>query len=380
MIYLDNAATTNIKPDSVVKAVNFGLSKLSANPGRGGHKASVNAALSVYGVREKIASYFGTDDTSSVCFTANCTTSINTVLNGVLKTNDHVIISSLEHNAVYRPICDLAKNRGIEFDVVDVDLYDVKKIVSDIEKKIKSNTKLVFITHASNVTGTLLPIKEIGELCKNRQILFGVDAAQSAGHVKINMEKDGIDFLCIAPHKGLYAPMSTGILISLDELDTVLIKGGTGVNSISEEQPLYLPERIESGTLCLPNILGIGGGIDFLNSAFYKKRHLQDIKLSRFLYRNLEKIGAVLYSPIPDDTVSVAVVSFNINGKGSEEVAKYLSDNNVAVRGGLQCAPLAHRTIGTLDKGTVRISPSCFNNFDEIEKTVFLLKKFKKIY
>ncbi len=380
MIYLDNAATSGVKPASVINAVSYSLKNLSSNPGRGGHEGAVDAATKVFLVRNKLCDFFNADSENSICFTANCTASINTVLYGCLKPGDHILISSLEHNAVTRPLIYLAKNSGVSYDIVDIDVRFPDKSVLEFEKKIKHDTKMIFTTHASNVTGTVLPIKKIGELCKKRNILFGVDAAQSAGHKEINVKDMNIDYLCVAPHKGLYSPMGIGVLVAEKPIDNILIRGGTGVNSISFEQPDSLPERVESGTVNLPGICGVGAGVDFTNKLIRTKSIVKEKKLLHFLYNELRKIGAELYADDPLNEEYVGVISFNINGHSSEEVAQYLSKNKVAVRGGLHCAPLAHKTLGTLDRGTVRVSTSVFNNETEIDRVAYLLKKFKNIY
>ncbi len=380
MIYLDNAATTFKKPERVIKAVDSALKNYSANPGRGGHEASVNAAAKVYDVRVKTARFFGAHDETAVCFTQNCTTAINIVLNGVLQKGDHVIVSSLEHNAVMRPLHYLAREHGIQFDIITVEINNPEKLTFEIEKRIRSNTRLVFVTHASNVTGTVLPIENIGKLCGAKGLLFAVDAAQSAGHIGLDMTKSNIDYLCVAPHKGLYAPMGTGILIANKPISDVLIKGGTGVNSISMEQPESLPERIESGTVNLPGILGIGAGIDFITDAAVKKKIKMEEKLIGIAAERLRMIGATVYGNYTGENLFVPVLSFNIKDHPSEQVADYLSKNKIYVRAGLQCSPFAHDTIGTKQQGTVRISTSLFNNIDDIEKLLFSLKKFKNIY
>lgn len=380
MIYLDNAATTNVKPERVIKAVATALKHYSANPGRGGHSASVYAASKVYEVRVKLARYFDIDDESEVCFTHNCTTAINMVLKGILRQGDHVIVSSLEHNAVMRPLHFLAKERGISFDCVGIDLNHPENIVFEIEKHIKTNTKLVFITHASNVTGSVLPIEEIGSLCRARNILFGVDAAQSAGHIDISVLKSNIDYLCVAPHKGLYAPMGTGVLVSRGPINEVLIHGGTGVNSMSMEQPESLPERIESGTVNLPGIMGIGAGLDFISDASVKRKIKGEERLIKLAAEKLEQLGAVVYGRYDSDIRFAPVLSFNLKEHPSEKVADYLSGNKIYVRAGLQCAPYAHETLGTKAQGTVRISTSVFNSVDDVEKLIFFVKKFKNSY
>lgn len=379
MIYFDNAATTGKKPQSVVKAVNDALINYSANPGRSGHSASVKAAEAVFGVREKIADFFGAEGAEGVCFTMNCTHSINCVIKGVLRTGDRVLTSSLEHNAVMRPI----KKIGTGFDIAEISLEDDGKTLAQIESKIVPNTKLVICTGASNVLGKILPIKQIGEICKRKGVYFALDAAQTAGVLPIDMKEMNIDFLCIAPHKGLYAPMGVGILVCRKGIDNTIIEGGTGTNSIELTQPDSLPERIESGTVNLPAILGIGAGLDYVKHIGIDKIYNHETMLINELYKGLKaNPDIILYTPEPLKHGYVPVLSFNYRGLSSGETAEILSKNGIAVRGGLHCAPTAHKVIGTLDTGTVRVSVATFNNINEIKRLILLLqnkKIFKKV-
>ena len=285
MIYFDNAATTGKKPDSVIKAVSDGLKFYSANPGRSGHSLSFSTALAVYDARQKIADFFGASGADRVCYTLNCTHSINTVLKGVTRMGDRIIVSSLEHNAVMRPL----KKMGIGYDIADVDLFDDEKTLKNFSMKIKPNTKMIFCTGASNVLGKTLPIKQIGQLCKRKGLLFGVDAAQMAGVLPINMKEMNIDFLCVAAHKGLYAPMGLGILICEKDIDNTIIEGGTGTNSIELNQPDIYPEKMESGTINVPAILGTKAGCEFINSKGIKRMYDGEMSLIQSLYEELKK-------------------------------------------------------------------------------------------
>lgn len=374
MIYFDNAATTGYKPDGVINAVSSALRTLSANPGRSGHRASMDASSAVFAAREALKDLFGADNAGNVCFTANCTHSINYVLKGVLRPADHVIISSLEHNAVIRPLFDLKRETGIEIDVAQVDLYDPEKTLYNFTSLIKPNTKMIFTTHASNVTGTIIPIERLGDVCRQRGILFGVDAAQTAGVLPIDMKKMKIDYLCIAPHKGLYAPMGVGVLIAQKPIDRVLISGGTGSNSLQPVQPPDLPERIESGTVNLPGIAGTKAGVQFVIKRGIEPIYRHEMALAKQLYRGLSDLGAILYTPEPERERSVPVVSFNIPGKNSAEVSAVLDRYGIAVRSGLHCAPSAHRQLGTTQIGAVRVAPGIRNNAFEVEKLLSVLK------
>ena len=368
MIYFDNAATTNIKPQSVHYAVGNAIRQYSANPGRSGHKLSNKASQMVFDVREKVASFFGAESYENVVFTQNCTMSLNIAIRGLFEPGDHILISDLEHNSVSRVVYDMAKN-GLELDIFTVE-EDEDILIENIRRLLKKNTKGIVCTHGSNVFGIKLPIKRIGDLCKKNGLIFVVDAAQTAGIEDINVTECNIDCLCVAPHKGLYSPMGTGILITNNK-PMPFILGGTGSLSISVVQPDFLPDKYESGTLNVPGIAGIGAGIDFI-----KKNKKEIIKKERmitdFIYKSLNRIPNIILYNKP----FLPVLSFNITGEGSDDVAEYLSRNNVCVRAGLHCAPLAHKKFGTDKIGTVRISPAYFNNLNEAERLVYLLKHY----
>ena len=373
MIYLDNAATTGKKPLSVIKAVNSSFYKLSANPGRGGHKASLKVAEAIYSVRKKVADFFGASGEERVIFTPSCTAAINFVLKGILRTGDGLIISSLEHNSVTRP-AETLRSLGVDVTVAEVIFSDKEATVRSFERAIKPNTKAVLCTHASNVTGEIMPIEQIGELCHKKGIIFIVDAAQTAGVLPIDMKKMNIDFLCVAPHKGLYAPMGTGILIAEKNIDHPLIEGGTGVNSALSVQPEDYPERMESGTLNVSGIVGIGAGIDYVELKGTENIYKAELELAKYIYNGLKKItGCILYTPYPEYGSFVPVISFNIRGLSASETAEGLDKMNIAVRAGLHCAPFTHKRLGTIESGTVRISPAIFNTKREAEYLLYSL-------
>lgn len=368
MIYFDNAATTNIKPRSVEIAVNNALKNFSANPGRSGHKLSMKTSEMVFDVRENVADFFGAESYENIVFTQNCTMSINLVIKGLFKSGDHVIISDLEHNSVARTAFDLTKS-GVELSIFETS-EDDEITIQNIESKLKSNTKAIICTHGSNVFGIINPIRKIGRFCKSNGLLFIVDAAQTAGILDINVKNDYIDYLCIAPHKGLYAPMGTGILIT-DNKPNVFILGGTGSLSASIEQPDFLPDKYESGTINVPGIAGIGAGIEFVrknkNKIVCKEKMIID-----YIYNEFKKNKKVQLYNRPN----LPVLSFNIKGESSTDVSQYLADKNVCVRGGLHCAPLAHKKFKTIEQGTVRVSPSIFNNLNEASFLVYLINNY----
>ena len=373
MIYFDNAATTGHKPIGVINAVDYTLKNLCANPGRSGHDLSQKAALKVYESRKIISEYFGADGAENVAFTQNCTASINFVLKGLLDSGDNVIISDLEHNAVMRPL-NIMKN--ISYSTANVSFFNDTETIKNFEALIKENTKMIFCTAASNVTGKILPLEKIGQICKRRGLFFGVDAAQAAGVVPIDMKKMNIDFLCIAPHKGLYAPMGIGVLIARKPLKRTVIEGGTGTNSVDFSQPKIMPEMLESGTLNLPSVLGTAAGINFIKSKC--RIYEYEMGLVRYFYKGLLKNSKAELYTNPTDCGYVPVLPFNISGIPSEETAEFLNKGGFALRAGLHCAPTAHRKIGTLKSGAVRFSPSVFNNQTEVNMLLNRLKKFLK--
>lgn len=370
MIYLDNAATTSPKPKSVLDAVNYAMMNFSVNPGRGGYERSIDCSQMIYDTRSKVSDFFKAKNAENVIFTPNCTTSLNIAMKGLLKKDEHFIISSLEHNAVYRTAISLKEN-GSDFDIAKVCIDD-DETIGNFEELIKPNTKAIVCTHASNVTGQILPIEKLCRLCKHYGIKIIVDAAQTSGLIDINVDKWGIDYLCIAPHKGLYAPMGTGILIT-DATPKPLITGGTGSESINEHQPSFTPDRYESGTLNVAGICGIFAGIDFVN---HNKQRIIDNEngVSEYLHAKLEKTkGITVYSSF--DEKHVPLVSFNIDWLESEVTALKLAKYNVGVRAGLHCAPLAHETIGTIKSGCVRVAPSVFTTMNEVKYFINIINQ-----
>ncbi|MBQ9354618.1 MAG: aminotransferase class V-fold PLP-dependent enzyme [Clostridia bacterium] len=373
LIYLDNAATSGKKPQTVINAVERSMKLLSANPGRGGHKPSVTVATEIYKVREKISNFFNASGPQNVAFCANCTHAINFVIKGVLNENDHVIISDLEHNAVLRPLHKTVK----DYSKATVFFDDNKKTLESFRSLVKDNTKMIICTAASNVTGRVLPLKAIGEMCKEKGILFAVDAAQGGGVIPIDIKEMNIDYLCLAPHKGFFAPMGTGVLIAEKPINNTVIEGGNGMNSLSVNQNTDLPEGFESGTVSVPNIMGIGAGIDYVNKIGREKIYAKEMQIINEFYDYLSKNDKViLYTPRPKIGEFAPVLSFNVSGKSSEEVAEFLDKNGIAVRGGFHCSLCAHEKLGTADVGAVRLSPSFSLTQNELLRSLAVFKKF----
>lgn len=375
MIYLDNSASTFIKPKEVIKAVNEGLSVFTANPGRSGHRASIDTALKVEQVREKVASHFGVKESQNVIFTYNCTYALNLAILGSIKEGGHVIATENEHNSVLRPLQHL-KDRGIIDYTIALQSSPKGITLQDIKKHVKSNTYMIICNHISNVNGAQADIKAIGQFCHDNDLIFLVDGAQSCGHVKINLEENHVDYLAFAGHKGFYSPQSIGGLVMAGKYrPNPITFGGTGTNSLELFQPHIYPERLESGTLSTPLILGLGGGLDFVEKNFQLINTKID-DLTTFLNFELNKLGATVYTE-PEN--SSGVLAFNISDLHSNEVADLLNEKyGICVRGGYHCAPLKHKALGTLQQGAVRVSLSYFNTFSDIQRLLYAVKHIIK--
>lgn len=379
MIYFDNAATSYPKPASVVEEVRRSLVHLGGNPGRGGHEMAMKAAEAVYRARKTASELFGLGAEENVVFTQNCTHALNLVIYGLLEQGDRVVISDLEHNSVLRPLCDLESRGVIELVVAETPLNDPLLTVDSFEQAVTNNTKLVICSHASNVTGTVLPIKEIAKVAHRKNALFAVDGAQSAGMVEIDMTEMQIDFLCLPGHKGLYGPSGTGmLLVGCDQRLEPLMKGGTGSLSQQIEMPDFYPDRLECGTLNLTGICGLAAGMNFVKKKGIAAIAQQEHRLISMLYNCLNSCNGIeLYSTKPAIGSSVPVLSFNFKGLTGEETAQILSQQGFALRGGLHCAPMAHRKIGTLERGTARISVGCFNTVNQVYSFCETIKKLQ---
>ncbi len=378
MIYLDNAATTFPKPPQVREAVARALRDYGANPGRSGYEMSTRTTRAVYECRRCAAELFGARGPECVVFQPNCTQALNLVLKGCLKSGDHVVVSDLEHNAVMRPLSELAK-RGVTYTVASVAPADSVATMEAFRRAMAPNTKLVVCTQASNVFGIRVPVERIAALCHQYGAKICVDGAQSAGLIPIDLEESGIDYLCCAGHKGLYGPMGTGMLIFRNPEDQLatLVEGGTGTQSRSMLQPEYPPERYESGTIDVPGILGLRAGMEFVKSKGPEKIWREEMRKVKQIYNVLSKRqGFKLYTDEPNLPWFLPVLSFNVEGVPSEKVGEWLAKSGIAVRCGLHCAPLAHDKMGT--DGTVRVAPSVFTRREEIDALAVRLQAFQR--
>lgn len=373
MVYLDNAATTYPKPPSVIGKSSYALVNYGANPGRAGHRLSMETAEAVYKAREICGEFFGAE-TENVCFMLNCTEALNTAVKGIAEDNCHFVTSDMEHNAVLRPLTALSKeNRGISFSTAKVSDSD-DETVMNFSRLIKPNTKAVVCTSASNVTGRILPYKRIAELCRKKGICFILDAAQGAGVLPISLS-DGINIICAAGHKGLYGPMGTGLMITDGKFRLkTLIEGGTGSASTDPIQPEFLPDRFESGTINTAGAIALGEGIAFVKEKRMSAIYEHEWQLCNYACGEMKKIeGVILYGGFSRN--NAPLFSFNIRGRGSEKTASVLSDSGYYLRGGFHCAYLAHKKLGTLETGTVRFAPSVFTTKGEVNGFLRTVKR-----
>lgn len=376
MIYLDNAATTFPKPECVYEAMDKFLREKGANPGRAGHRMSVEAEQEIEKARFTVAGFLGVKSPERLVFTFNATDALNMGIKGLLCKGDHVITSRLEHNSVSRPLSGLEKQGAIT--VTRVENSDDGFISpDDIRKAVRSNTKLIVCTHSSNVLGTIQPIREIGEVAHERDIVFMVDAAQTVGVCDIDVEEQHIDMLAFTGHKGPFGPTgSGGLYVGKNVKLRAWREGGTGFEPESISQPDTLPFQLESGTPNSVGIVGLRTGIEFCIKEGIETIRQHECKLALRLVSALESDDRFgIYGNVDEDR-KVGIVSINIKGLKSGEVGAILDNTfNIAVRPGLHCAPYTHQRIETFPEGTIRLSPGYFNTMEEIEETVSGLKK-----
>ena len=378
-VYLDNGSTSFPKPKIVIDSIYNYMTNVGGNPGRANHSNALESNRTVYMAREEICNLFNYNKPENVIFTNNITSSLNILLNGIIKPGDHVITSSMEHNSVIRPLYNL----NIDIDIVNANVLGIVDI-KDIEKLIKPNTKLIVITHASNVIGSIQPITQIGDLCKKLGIFFILDSAQSAGVLDINFKDLSLNALAFTGHKSLLGPQGIGGFIIDDKLNEIcnpLILGGTGSLSHSLTQPDFLPDKFESGTLNIPGIVGLYEAVKFiksegLNTIYEHNNYLRSYLIAGILNMPNYKISGPLDRKSATSCVSITHSKLDIS-----ELSYILeSDFNISNRSGLHCAPLAHKTIGTYPNGTVRLSLGYFNTLEEIKYTIDSLNKINSIY
>lgn len=377
-VYLDNAATSWPKPPEVIAAMQAYLENGGGSPGRAAHGKSLASARMVYETRDALSSLFNATSPDRVIFTKNATEAINLLLFGFLNPGDHVIVSSMEHNAVMRPLRQL-ESRGVSLSVAACDSCGRLDPLT-IKTALTPRTRLVLLVHASNVTGTLLPIAEVANIAREAGIRFAVDAAQTAGVHPIDVQSGGIDFLTFTGHKSLGGPQGTGGLVIGPDVDLrPLMFGGTGSASESENQPAFLPDKLESGTLNAIGIAGLGASLAALAEFGVENVLAHERKLMKLFRDGLKEMPDIeVYGP-ENTAESVGVLSLNVASRPCEEVGMELErDFDILTRTGLHCAPAAHRTIGTFGRGTVRFSVSRFNTESDIHAALEALSRIAR--
>jgi cysteine desulfurase family protein len=381
MIYLDNASTSWPKPPGVAEAMRRFMEDVGANPGRAAHRRAVEAGRIVYGAREAVCELFRAPDPLRVVWCKNVTEALNLALRGLLRTGDHVVTSSMEHNAVMRPLRALEAG-GVELTVVQCSPQGLLD-PADVEAAMQPHTKLVVLNHASNAVGTLLPVPEVGAICRERDVLLLMDTAQTGGVYPIDMQADQIDLLGFTGHKSLGGPMGTGGLIVGQRVDESrmepLNRGGTGSRSEDEVQPEFLPDKYESGT---PNAVGLAGlevGVRWVLDQGVEAIRTHEVALTHRLIAGLCNIPGVAVYGTQDAELQTATVSFNLSGMACSEVGLRLDEaHGILCRVGLHCTPGAHRTIGTFPGGTVRFGLSAFTTMDEVEAALAAVEELTR--
>lgn len=373
MIYFDNAATTLHKPQEVIEAVVSALNTLG-NAGRGANSISLDSNRAIFNARENIANFFKIGNSSRVAFTSNSTEALNIAIKGLLLPSDHVITTVLEHNSVLRPLYEMEKI-GTGLTIIDADEKGNLNYC-DIEKNIRPNTKAIVCTHNSNLTGNSIDINRISNICKTHNLIFILDASQSAGIFPIDVTNPNIDILCFTGHKSLYGPQGTGGIYVREGIDLKPLKsGGTGVMTFEKEQPLEMPTHLEAGTLNGHGIIGLSAGINFINSVGIDNIRTYEHKLMNYFYNGIKNIdGVIIYGDFSDQNRS-PIVTLNIKDYNSGDVEQELLETyGICTRAGGHCAPLMHKSMGTVTQGAVRFSFSYFNTIEEVECAINAIK------
>ncbi|QOX64797.1 aminotransferase class V-fold PLP-dependent enzyme [Anoxybacterium hadale] len=379
MVYLDNAATSFPKPKGMIYAVNECMRDYCGNPGRSGHWMSMKTGEKIYQTRNELGKLFQISDCSRILFTSNTTEALNLGIKGCLNPGDHAITTSMEHNSVLRPLKAL-EEAGVETTIVKCN-PDGTINIEALRREIKENTRLIVVTHASNITGTIMPIKEIGALAKKMKIPFMVDGAQSAGCLPIDVNDMNIAMLALPGHKGLLGPMGTGMLYVREDINLRPLKeGGTGTRSKDLIQPVEFPEGFEAGTVNAPGIVGLGFSVKYITNIGINAIRAYEESLIGKLDEALRSMnGVTVYGPT-DCRKKTGVVLFNLKKVDCEEVCERLSSGyGIACRGGFHCAGLAHKTIGTFDRGAVRLSVGPANTMKDISKAIEAVYQMQKL-
>ena len=375
MIYLDNGATTYHKPEAVIQAVADAMRHMG-NSGRGSHQASLGASRTIYDTRVLVSELFGLGNPLQVAFTANSTASLNMAVQGIFSPGDHVITTMLEHNSVLRPLYRMREN-GVELTIVRADrLGNIR--YEDMEAAIRPNTKGIICTHASNLTGNLVDIARVGEICRRASLVFILDASQTAGVFDIDMGMMGIDVLCFTGHKSLMGPQGTGGICVREGISIrPLMAGGSGTHSYSELHPSDMPEALEAGTVNGHGIAGLHAALEFIKETGMESIRNRGQLLMRRFYQGVSDIrGVTVYGDFSRMDLHAPVVALNIRDHDSGEVSDGLAmDYGIYTRAGAHCAPLMHQALGTVEQGAVRFSMSYYNTEEEMDQAVLAVRE-----
>ena len=372
MIYLDSAATTFQKPPAVAAAMQDALQTMSS-PGRGGYPAAMGAAETAFQCRSELAELFGVGNPERVVFTSSATHGLNIAIKSLVPPGGKVVVSGYEHNAVTRPLTAL----GAEISVAEARLFHQPDVTAAFDRLIVPGTDAVICNHISNVFGFIQPVEEIAALCRDRGVPFIIDASQSAGVLPLDLDRLGASFIAMPGHKGLYGPQGTGVLLCCEDVPVhPLLEGGTGSLSIQQEMPDFLPDRLEAGTHNMPGIAGLLAGVRFVKQQGMASILDQERKLALLAAEGLKLIPGVRVFALPGLRNQAGVLSFVSEKKDVEEIGRNLAEKGIAVRAGLHCAPYAHRSVGTLDTGTVRLSFSDYNTREEVYRLLSVIRGF----
>ena len=369
MIYLDSAATTFQKPPAVAAAMGNALTTMSS-PGRGGHSAAMRAAETAFTCREELAELFHLESPERVVFTMNATQALNLAIKSLVRPGDRVVISGYEHNAGTRPLAAI----GANIVVAEAPLFRPDAVITAFDRLVIPGTRAVICNHVSNVFGFIQPVEEIAAICRRRKVPLVIDASQSAGVLPLDMEALGAAFIAMPGHKGLYGPQGTGVLLCGDQPVRTLMEGGTGSLSIQQEMPDFLPDRLEAGTHNMPGIAGLLAGVRFIRRRGLDSICKHERSLTFLMAEELKTLPNLRVFALPGLREQAGVLSIVPEGKDVEQIGELLAEQGIAVRTGLHCAPLAHRSAGTLETGTIRMSVSAFNTPEECRRFLRILR------
>lgn len=376
-IYLDSGATSWPKPQKVINEMLRALTEYGANPGRGAYDMALKASMTVFKARKLLCDFFNGANPQRIILTSNTTEGLNMAIHGLIKKGDHILYSPLEHNAAWRPIMTMVRDDGIEAEMIQPDEYGVIS-AEQVEKQIKPNTKMVVCAHASNITGTIQPIAEIGTVTRKHNLLFLVDAAQSAGILPIDIKAMNIDLLAAPGHKSLYGPMGTGFLYVSERANDIrpIKQGGTGSRSLESYQPESFPDRLECGTVNLPGVAGLAAAIEYINEQGAEKIMADLADKTQYLLNGLSRIcGVTVYGP-PPGTARTSLVAVNVENLSSNELALILDkEYNIAVRAGFHCAPLGHTVMNTLKAGAVRFGIGRATTYKQLDFVINAMRE-----